>query len=714
MAADSIAAGAALVLEYRPIVRRVAGAAGVSPKRVRETLATKVQPGGGIEIRATGEDAASAARLANAAADVLVSYLRELDRADSSGDRLLRQYVTAAAAFRLRADRASRLERRLGRGGSPAQVARLTEAVRETEIARVRRDSLREAYATDGRVTPGDSAQVEVVARARGADSDRASQLRRLLILALGAGLLAGLCLASLQANSVTRAFHASRRTPAGAAGSPSPVKRRVLAGTAALLVALLAGAVVLAGYGFVTFAWAGALIGAAAVGYLLWQAAPWVTISIGIVLTPFSGKWELLGFPGGYVAPDRILLLGGILAALLRGPRLRDRRAISWRPTHLFLVAASLYVVGSALIAGTLFQQEPLLELVEAFGLLPFLVFVVAPFVFATEARRQALLASLVGLGAYLGLTALFETTHVDPLVWPQYINDPGVGIHFGRARGPFTEAVTNGTGLFATGTAAVIALGLWKSRLARCIAGCVVLLCLIGLLFTLQRSVWLGGIVSMLVVGVAMRELRPFVVPAAVIGALLVIVAFAGVPNLQDQAEHRAAQQETIWDRDNLNRAAWNMVAARPLTGFGWATFKAKSRDYFRQKEYPLTGAGAGVHNVYLGYASTLGLIGVTLWALGVLTAITAALRSRGPDDLRLWRFGFLGYATFFLIVSSFVPPQVFPNLMLWAWAGLLWSGCVAQDSGAGPRVFRMPAPEDGGTGGASESAVREPMLA
>ncbi len=39
--------------------------------------------------------------------------------------------------------------------------------------------------------------------------------------------------------------------------------------------------------------------------------------------------------------------------------------------------------------------------------------------------------------LGSYLAFTALFEVAHLWQFVYPKFISDPTLGIHFGRARG-------------------------------------------------------------------------------------------------------------------------------------------------------------------------------------------------------------------------------------------------------------------------------------
>ena len=73
-------------------------------------------------------------------------------------------------------------------------------------------------------------------------------------------------------------------------------------------------------------------------------------------------------------------------------------------------LVATILYAGASAAVAGTLLEKAAFFRLFDVFGVLPFLVFLVAPIAFRSERDRAVLLGGLVGLGAYLGLVALLE----------------------------------------------------------------------------------------------------------------------------------------------------------------------------------------------------------------------------------------------------------------------------------------------------------------
>jgi len=365
----------------------------------------------------------------------------------------------------------------------------------------------------------------------------------------------------------------------------------------------------------------------------------------------------------------------------LLRSPASADRPKLQITGTHVLLALAAVYALASALVVGTLVQNDPFLRLVDTFGIMPFLLFLTAPLAFRTHAQRQILLVAFVILGAYLGLTVLFETVKLDALIFPKYIIDPRYGIHIGRGRGPFVEAVTNGLALFTCAVACAIAVAQWRGPQARFIAGAVGLLCLAGSFMSLERSVWIAATVATCVGLLAARGARRYL-PLVLVGLVVGLgAALLFVPGLQKEVTQRVDQKETLWDRRNLARAALNMVEAKPLFGFGWARFQKDSADYFQQSaDFPLTATSFGVHNTPLAYAAELGLIGVALWAIGLLFGVGGALLTRGPPELLPWRVGLLSVALATLIVISAVPPSAWPNRAIWLFAGVVWSGRYA----------------------------------
>lgn len=415
-----------------------------------------------------------------------------------------------------------------------------------------------------------------------------------------------------------------------------------------------------------------GGLVVALGVAVIAWHVRPAVTISVGIVLLCCSGSWDRLGLPSA-VAPDRFLLLLGAAAALLRHPRVRPHLGIE----HALLGAAIAWAVGSALAAGTLGSGA--FRLLDRYGAMAVLLALAAPVAFATERDRRTLLLALTALGGYLGLTALLEIAGPRALVLPRYVADLTYGIHPGRARGPFVEAAVNGFALFACGAAALVlaagtprAVAAWR----RALPWAVVALCALGLVLTLQRTIWLGASVALVVVLLSRRELRPKLLPAAAAGTLLVVGALALVPGLADRAGERRIAQRSVWDRVNLDHAAVAMVRARPLTGFGWNRFTATSTPYFWQDEnVPLTAGDIIPHNALLANAAELGLPAALLWLGGIVAAVGAALRARRPPSADPWRDALLGMAVVTLALALLTPLLApWPLVVLLTWAGAL----------------------------------------
>ena len=425
------------------------------------------------------------------------------------------------------------------------------------------------------------------------------------------------------------------------------------------------------------------ALLIVCACGWLVWNVEPAYIFCGALLVSPMSGNWPRLGVPG-LLAPDRLLLFAAIGAVLFKTAASRDRPEIKIGPVHWLMLVTALYAVVSALFSGAFFLNGPAFKLVETFGLAPFLVFVAAPVAFRTERARNALLGTFVALGVYLGLTALFETIHLRALVFPKYILDPSYGIHYGRARGPFVEAVMNGFALYVCAVASAIAWWRWRGRrYLPTIAAATVVLCLAGAFMSTQRSVWLGAGIATVAAAIAIGgAARRYVVLIAVALAVAIGGSMLLIPGFAAKVQERSNDQHSVWDRKNLNRAAYNMIVARPLFGFGWGNFLVYDKNYFQQsRDYPLTKVWRlPIHSTILTYGVELGLVGLLLWLATLVTAVGGALGTRGPPDLRGWRIGLLAVAICFMIVTNFVPPYTFPNLCIWLWVAVAWSGRYA----------------------------------
>ena len=445
----------------------------------------------------------------------------------------------------------------------------------------------------------------------------------------------------------------------------PSPL---LISAFAALLIAL---ATVRAGDAADGFERGAGIVGVLALVVVAFAARPSVTITAGIVVGIFNSHFHDMGIP---FAADRLLLVAGVASVIAREVDAGGFWRLRGDPVHWLMALAAVYALTSALVAGTWDDSVARYALVDRYGLIPFAMFFVAPFAFRDARDRQILLVTLVVLGAYLGLLALIETVGPRSLIWPRYIDDRSIGIHYDRARGPFVEAAANGLVLFMCAVASVMATQLWRDRTARAIAGVVAGLCALGILFSLTRAPWIGAVGGTLLALLAARETRRYVLPLVGVGVVLIAGAFLTVPGLQDRATSRTNDKLPVYDRQNSNDAALRMVDAKPLVGFGWGRYAYDSVPYYRlSPDIPLRGVRE-VHNIFLSNAVELGLLGALLWIAALAAAFGGAVLKRGPPELRLWKIALVALLFCWLMVAITNPLAfVMPTVLLWVWAGI-----------------------------------------
>jgi putative inorganic carbon (hco3(-)) transporter len=420
-----------------------------------------------------------------------------------------------------------------------------------------------------------------------------------------------------------------------------------------------------------------------------LWELHPAMTMCGAIALSIFSGAWSEMGL--GNIPLNRLLAVLVICQCLFRAPGTVHMPRLQLRNVHLLMALTILYAVGSAAAAHTLTTEKGFLALWDTLGVMPFLLFLVAPAVFAGARERELLLITLLGLGAYLGVTAIFEILGPHSLVFPHYIvvgdaSTPGVL----RAGGPFRAAVAEGCATYVCAVAAAIAFNLWRGQRRRWLAAAAGLASIAGCFLTLERGVWLAAILATVAVALATRAGRRWLVPGFIVAAIVLGGALALSSTLSNSTSERAGDERSIWDRENQIAAGARMLETKPLLGFGWNRFSAESRDYFRQPfTYPQTGYVPGIaigeppapqplHSAYLSYAVELGLIGATLWLASFLWAIGEGIFVRGPTALRPWKLGLIAVAVFVLAVIAVNPHEPpFAFVIVLTWAGVALAG-------------------------------------
>lgn len=396
------------------------------------------------------------------------------------------------------------------------------------------------------------------------------------------------------------------------------------------------------------------------------------------ILANMFSGNSGRLGFP---IGPDRLLFLAGAVLLLLDS-RPRALVRLRWRGIHTAMLAFVVVAAFSTWASGSYRNGYALYGLLDVV-VIPFVLFAIAPAVFADSHSRDLLLKVLTVVALYLGFTAVFEVVGPQSLVWPRYVIDPSIGIQFGRARGPFVESEANGMTMamaaIASGSGVSRFRGAWRPA---CVLACA--MAAVGVLLSLTRSVWIGFAVAAIATFVFARPLRRFLVPLLVLGTLAVVALLAVVPGLSESASGRADAQGPVWDRLNTNAAAVRIIEQEPLTGIGWLNFIPHSPEWVRQApDYPITAINIEIHNVFLSRAAEVGLVGAGLYVLCLLGGPVGAVVRRAPaGDLGAWRVVVLGVLIIWLSPAMASPlTYPLPNALLWLVAGLGSVGHIAR---------------------------------
>lgn len=411
----------------------------------------------------------------------------------------------------------------------------------------------------------------------------------------------------------------------------------------------------------------------------VVWVVPASWSLCAGLVLSMFAGHWQSLGFPSS-IAPDRFVLGLALLAIAVRAPAAANRPAIRFRPLYVLMYVAGAYAIASAIGYGTITQHAEIFDLLERMGILYWVVFIMAGVAFVTASDRRVFLATLVGIGIYLGFTGIFEILGPHGLVFPRYINNPNLGIHFGRARGPFLQAEVMGTALYGSIVGSMIALRSWGSRLHKAFAVLAIAVCTISLILTFDRTAWLGVGVSAPLTLAMVPELRRYLLPTVAVAAAAFGISYLTIPTVRAHVKLRASDSQTVRDRMAVDGAAESLILQRPLFGFGWGRFITVAQTHYQSSnsyslwlEKPIP-----VHDVYLSIATDLGLVGLALWLAILLVGIgKAVFSSRAPPAMRPWRIA-LGALFVQWLVAALTSPisSSYQVLIIWFWAGVIVS--------------------------------------
>jgi O-antigen ligase len=230
---------------------------------------------------------------------------------------------------------------------------------------------------------------------------------------------------------------------------------------------------------------------------------------------------------------------------------------------------------------------------------------------------------------GVYLSLTAILEITKQWSLVFPSFIGDPKLGIHFGRARGPMLQSVRLGMCLNLC-LAILWTFPIWlfaRERWAWLMALSLTPLFVLAILLTYTRSIWMGmgAIVIILLSTMLHGKTRTLT-----LGSLLLFGAVGGLvigPSLVAfKREYSEAETlESTRMRGAFAYVSWKMFQDSPIVGFGFNQFQVHNRPYLDDRTTNIrleSIRGYVHHNSYLSLVVDLGLIGATLYLIAALS--------------------------------------------------------------------------------------------
>ena len=248
---------------------------------------------------------------------------------------------------------------------------------------------------------------------------------------------------------------------------------------------------------------------------------------------------------------------------------------------------------------------------------LIPLAIYWVARQTTLNQRNVTWVLYVLVVFGIYLAITGILETLGVWSLVFPAYISDAGVGLHFGRARGPMVHAVSYGLYLATS----LLCLWLIKDRLSKWMWIPLMLttpLFLAAIFFTKTRSVWLGaGCAVMLVLALTLKGR----VRIGVLASVVAVAAIIGLANMDKivTPEREGSASDTRQSADMRAAFAyvsWQMFQDKPIFGFGFGQFAREKLPYLgdRSVDIQLEEIRHYVHhNTFLSILTETGLVGL-----------------------------------------------------------------------------------------------------
>jgi len=250
---------------------------------------------------------------------------------------------------------------------------------------------------------------------------------------------------------------------------------------------------------------------------------------------------------------------------------------------------------------------------------------------------------------GIYLSITAIFEVAKLWTWVVPNFIADPELGIHFGRARGPMLQSVRLGMCLLACWLPLFV-FSAWlnpRSKSRWIVAAGTLPLFAGGIFLTYTRSIWMAFalVIAMLVLLCLQGRTRQlFLVTGSMAGVLLLAVFGPSLVAFKREYSAQETRESTVM-RAAFVYVSLQMIKERPVAGYGFNQFNAANREFLsdRSSELRLEAIRGYVHhNSYLSLLVDLGMIGFGLYIFMVIAWLRRAWSLWNSPQAPRWARG------------------------------------------------------------------------
>jgi hypothetical protein len=324
------------------------------------------------------------------------------------------------------------------------------------------------------------------------------------------------------------------------------------------------------------------------------------------------------------------IAILVFLFATMLLLGRIRLRHA--W-PISGLMAALAIYFFLSAFFTG--FQTRSIVSvhyrLIGGY-LFPFIVFGLVLHSFRHERDFHRLCTFFALLSVYLAFTGWCEKFEITSLIFPRFISDPEVGIHFGRVRGPFVMAPAMGLAMcycfFNNLVLARNSRRFWQWSL-----WALNLFMLPAIFWTHTRSVWLSFVFCLLIWAIYSQRRTMRVIVVSLLVASMLLVAVLNMQNFlsENRSKGGLTDTEPILLRIGLAQMTWEIIKDYPLWGVGFGHFRDHAPGYARDPSSPAYafGSTAMEHNNLLSILAETGVIGVILYVWLIVCLLRFSVR-------------------------------------------------------------------------------------